>query len=115
MFCYLNDGLAMRSVEADYTPQKGEVLFPDYATTQQLALVFPGYSAAVQDAEKVKNNEQIYAELASLDIVKIRHLADVALGNGTAPITIEGKDTTPLAQLQAAEEKAAKLRQQINL
>lgn len=44
MFCYFNGGASMRAVDADYVAQPGEVLFPDYATSEQLVAAFPGYA-----------------------------------------------------------------------
>lgn len=45
MFCYSDNGQAMRAVDPSYEAAAGEVLFPAYATDDQLASAFPQYSA----------------------------------------------------------------------
>lgn len=52
MFCYSNNGFSMRSVDANYQVQDGEVVFPDYATEEQLQAAFP-------DREREANAPQI--------------------------------------------------------
>lgn len=48
MLCYKwNNGISMRAVDNDYVAQEGEVLFTDYATTEQLNLSFPLYNSGV--------------------------------------------------------------------
>lgn len=46
-FAYSNNGQSFRAVDPGYQPQPGEVVFPTYATPQQLTSAFPGYAAAV--------------------------------------------------------------------
>ena len=46
MFVYCSNGAFMRAVDPGYQPAAGEVVFPDYATPEQLAAAFPGYAAA---------------------------------------------------------------------
>ena len=47
MICYSNNGYSMRSVDSDYIAQEGEVLFADYATTEQLNFAFPLYNSGL--------------------------------------------------------------------
>jgi hypothetical protein len=58
MFCYSNNGLSMRAVDDDYKAKKGEKLFADYATPEQLAEAFPDYGS---EASKIDTLNQIYA------------------------------------------------------
>ncbi|TPK70211.1 hypothetical protein FJ930_19790 [Mesorhizobium sp. B2-4-15] len=50
MFVYSNDGHSFHAVDSDYQPAEGEVLFADYATPDQLAAAFPGYSPPTEAA-----------------------------------------------------------------
>jgi hypothetical protein len=45
MFCYSNNGGSMRAVATGYIAQAGEVIFPDYATDEELSSAFAGYAA----------------------------------------------------------------------
>ena len=47
MFCYSNNGYSMRAVDNDYIALEGEVVFADYATTEQLSIAFPLYNSGV--------------------------------------------------------------------
>lgn len=43
----------MHAVDPDYVAQDGEVLFPDYASPEDLAAAFPGYAEPVEPPAKV--------------------------------------------------------------
>lgn len=45
-FCYSDNGQSMRAVEDGYKAAKGEVIFPDYPTQDQLAAAFPAFAEA---------------------------------------------------------------------
>jgi hypothetical protein len=45
-FAYANNGRSLRAVDAKYRAAEGEVLFPGYATPEQLAATFPDYAAS---------------------------------------------------------------------
>ena len=47
MFAYSNNGTSFRAVEPSYEAVADEVLFPDYATAEQLTAAFPGYAQAI--------------------------------------------------------------------
>jgi len=47
MYVYSNNGRAFRAVDPEYQAGSGEVIFPDYATPEQLAAAFPAYTAGV--------------------------------------------------------------------
>ncbi|MER8628506.1 hypothetical protein NKH55_01850 [Mesorhizobium opportunistum] len=76
MFAYSNNGHSFHAVDDDYQPTPGEVLFDDYATAEELAESFPGYSPVV-DRAKVRKSivmqrlidlskmDQAYAMLAA--------------------------------------------------
>lgn len=46
--CYSQDGMAMRSVDDDYIPQDGEVVFDDYASVEDLNNAFPEYENQIK-------------------------------------------------------------------
>jgi hypothetical protein len=46
MYCYSNNGLSMRAVEALYAAQAGEVLFQTIPTDAELQAAFSSYASA---------------------------------------------------------------------
>lgn len=60
MFCYFNDGMSFKSVLADYQPEAGEVIFPNYATSDQLTQSFPNYA-------KLSGNSSIKKQIHALE------------------------------------------------
>lgn len=71
MFCYSNDGASFRAVPSDYAAGAGEVLFENYATSDQLSAAFSGYAAPLSGSQKVLQASAI-AALAVSDLVAIR-------------------------------------------
>lgn len=55
MFAYSNNGHSFHAVDDDYQPQAGEILFDDYATADELAEAFPGYSPVVERSKVRKS------------------------------------------------------------
>lgn len=49
MYCYSNDGMSFRAVLPNYQAQFGEVLFSEYATSDQLISSFPNYSKLISN------------------------------------------------------------------
>jgi hypothetical protein len=47
MFCYYNNGMSMRAVDATYVAQAGEATFPSIPTPNQLGQAFSGYTSAI--------------------------------------------------------------------
>lgn len=72
MYAYFNNGLSLRSVDADYEAQSGEVLFADVATSDQLAEAFAGYSSALTVENRQDLVRQAQAALDRTDMVAIR-------------------------------------------
>jgi hypothetical protein len=60
MYCYSNNGMSMRAVDANYVAQTGEVTFPAILSTDQLTQAFAGYAAAV-------NKLSIEAQILALE------------------------------------------------
>jgi hypothetical protein len=55
----------MRAVDADYVAQAGEVVFDHYASTGDLAVAFPQYSADQLAQAKTDQIELMYADYAA--------------------------------------------------
>ncbi|CAN5264539.1 hypothetical protein BH10PLA2_BH10PLA2_00770 [soil metagenome] len=49
MYKYFNNGLSFEPIQDDYVAQNGEVLFPDYATADELRASFPQYPITEAD------------------------------------------------------------------
>lgn len=101
MYCYSNNGLSMRAVAADHTPEAGEVLFADEAGEAALAAAFPGYAAARAAQETAETNAPLLAQLDALDAKSVRPLRAVLAGTAT---------DEDRAKLAAIEAQAAALR-----
>ena len=55
-----NNGLSLRSVDADYQAQSDEVLFDHVPTPDELTAAFPGYLAQAA-------NESIHSQISALE------------------------------------------------
>jgi hypothetical protein len=69
---YSNNGMSFERMAIEYTPQSGEVFFPDIATPTQLTDTFPGYAAAAAVIAAQPLIAQARAALAASDTVFIR-------------------------------------------
>lgn len=105
MFCYSNNGYSMRSVDGDYIAQEGEVLFSDYATTEQLNAAFPLYNSGVPILsldEQIALIEEKYK--TKLDMYKdliVSAIADNGANQATKVASFSSKYKALIAQKNA--------------
>lgn len=85
MFCYSNNGHSMRAVAVDYVAQSGEVLFPGYPTTEQLAAAFTGYAAQAASQSTLTQIEALEASI-TLRMMREAFLGSAAvISNAESP------------------------------
>lgn len=68
MFCYYNNGLSMRAVDPDYTPQSGELLFSALQDPIQLAAAFADYTSAMAAANP--SNAQVALDKSDITVLR---------------------------------------------
>lgn len=110
MFCYLNNGFSMRSVEDDYIAQPGEAVFVDYATDEQLQVVFPDYLTLKSQQNNEVNNEAIKAQIAELEEKQHRSVREIIISN---PSVLTNSNQEAVQRLQDTEVQIAILREQL--
>lgn len=72
MFCFSNNGLSWRTVDADYEAQGDEILFDHELTEDEKIAAFPQYESAITLIEWHAVQAQAVAQLSKNDAVALR-------------------------------------------
>ncbi len=102
--CYSNNGNSMRAVDQDYQLQDGEAVFDHYATDDELAAAFTGYSIARQAETVAATNDDIKSQLAELDAKSVRALHEAVLALVAAGAVLPAEVTQRLQDLETQKQ-----------
>ena len=108
MFCYYNDGTAMKVVAAGYVPASGEQVFDAIQTPTQLTAAFFDYASTT-------NDDSIKAQIAALEAAQTPRMYREAADGSTA-VFKSGTQFAGLTSTQALssiETQIATLRSQL--